>query len=108
MNMRGAGSPYDAIEAEVVPQVGKTAEAAKTMERLGFRVLHVANTSVSVQGSSAQWEQAFNVQFETRTKMRHPTSEISYSAPLAAVKVPVGLSEIIAAVEFAEPPQFFV
>ena len=103
--------PQDMIGAEVIPQSGKAVQAAKALQKLGFKVLHVGNTSVSVQAPEAVWRDHFPVTFEPRTKPRHPSSggePAAYQRPVQdPVPVPTGLGELIAAVAFAEPPEFF-
>src|SRR5262245_28079048 len=98
------------IGAEVVPKPGKSVEAAKALQHLGFKVLHIGKTSVSVQGSESLWREKFSVKFETRSKQQFPPSKgspKSYQRPVQdPVPVPVGLSELIASVAFNEPPEF--
>ncbi len=102
--------PQDNIGAEVVPQPGKAVEAAIALQKLGFRVLHVGNTSVSVQGPESFWREHFSVTFESRSKPQHPFSQqgtATYRRPVQdAVPVPVGLSELVSSVAFVEPPEF--
>jgi hypothetical protein len=103
--------PQTMIGAEVVPQAGKAVEAAKALQKLGFKVLHIGNTSVSVQGRESDWRDNFSVTFESRSKQQHSVSKAdaaSYRRPVQdPVPVPVGLSELIASVAFVEPPEFF-
>jgi hypothetical protein len=103
--------PRDVIGAEIVPVPGKAIESAKALQKLGFKVLHLGNTSVSVEGPEAIWQQNFPVTFEVRTKRPHANSagqEVSYRRPLQdPVPIPVGLHELIASVAFVEPPEFF-
>src|SRR5262245_29438329 len=75
----------ETIGAEVVPQPGKAVEAAKSLQKLGFKVLHVGNTSVSVQAPESVWRDNFSVTFESRSKPRHPPSQgdaVSYRRPV--------------------------
>ena len=103
--------PQQMIGAEVVPQPGKGVEAAKALQKLGFQVLHLGKTSISVQGTEAVWRDNFPVTFETRSKKQHPLPQAgaaSYQQPTQdPVRVPAGLSELIAEVAFAVPPEFF-
>ena len=103
--------PQDMIGAEVVPQSGKAVEAAKALQKLGFKVLHIGTTSVSVQGPEPLWQKNFPVTFESQSKSQHPHAK-SGATPFRRpvqdpVPIPIGLSELIAAVAFAEPPEFF-
>jgi hypothetical protein len=99
----------DLIGAEVVPQRGKAVAAANAFQKLGFKVLHIGKTSVSVQGSESLWRENFPVTFELRSKQQYPLSKgskVSYKRPAQdPVPVPVGLSELIASVAFVEPPE---
>jgi hypothetical protein len=101
----------DMIGAEIVPQSGKSVEAAKALQNLGFKVLHVANTSVSVQGSESVWRQNFPVTFQSHRKSQLPLSKgdpVSYQRPEQdPVPIPAGLNELIVSVAFVEPPEFF-
>src|SRR5262245_42507359 len=103
--------PKDMIGAEVVPQSGKAVEVAKAFQKLGFKVLHVGKTSISVQGPESVWRENFPVKFESRSKAQHPASggaAVSYRWPAHdPVQVPAGLGELIASVAFVEPPEFF-
>ena len=98
------------IGAEVVSQPDKTVEAAKALQKLGFKVLHIANTSISVQAPESVWLENFSVTFESHAKPPQslPQGGSSYRRPVQdPVPVPVGLRELIAAVAFVEPPRFF-
>jgi hypothetical protein len=100
----------DAIGAEVVPQPGKAVEAAKALQKLGFRVLHVGRTSVSVDGPEALWKAHFPVTFASRAEPPGPGGGRpgSYRRPVQdPVPVPAGLGELVAAVAFAVPPELF-
>ena len=102
--------PPPPFGAEVVPLPGKAAEAAKALQRMGLKVLHVGATSVSVQAPEAVWRERFAVAFEPAAKAQHPLpgGEVSYRRPTQeSVPVPTGLAELISAVAFAEPPEFF-
>lgn len=102
--------PRPMIGAEVVPQPGKAVEVAKALQKLGLKVLHIGHTSVSVQGLEAVWRDIFPVSFEAASKSQHPLAgaEVAYRRPTQdPVLVPTGLAELIAAVAFVEPPEFF-
>lgn len=103
--------PPDLIGAEVVPRSEKAVEAAKALQKLGFKVLHAGGTSVSVQGPQSLWQEHFRVTFETRSKQQHPFKKggaTSYQRPVEdPVPIPSELSELISAVAFVEPPEFF-
>ena len=51
--------PPPPIGAEVVPLPGKAADAAKALQKMGLKVLHVGATSVSVQAPEAVWRERF-------------------------------------------------
>jgi len=99
------------IGAEIVPLPRKAAECAKALQKLGLKVLHIADTSISVQGLETVWRENFRVAFESKSKQQHPSSggdPVPYRRPLSAsIPVPVGLSELIESVHFVEPPEFF-
>jgi hypothetical protein len=103
--------PQNLVGAEVVPQTGKSVEAAKLLQDHGFKVLHVGKTSVSVQGSEAVWQKHFSVAFESCSKqLHHPAigPAVSYRRPIhEPISIPPGLEEWIESVAFVEPPEFF-
>lgn len=98
------------IGAEVVPLPGRAVEAAKALQKLGLKVLHVGNTSVSVQGPESVWRENFPVTFAPASKSQLPLpgGAAPYPRPTQdPVPVPVGLAELISAVAFVEPPEYF-
>jgi hypothetical protein len=98
----------DAVAAEVVPVAGKSVEAAKALQKLGFKVFHVADTGVSAQGPQTLWEKTFRVTFAARTKEQAPGRAVSYRrVEQDPVPIPAGLDDLIRAVAFAEPPELF-
>ena len=103
--------PKDMIGAEVIPQPGKSVEAAKGLQDLGFKVLHIGKTSISVQGSPSLWEETFSITLETRSKSTRSSSgskDVPYRWPLEdPVPIPIPLKELITSVAFVEPPEFF-
>ena len=103
--------PRESIGAEVVPQPDKGVEAASALQRLGFKVLHIGKTSISVQGPESLWRDTFQIAFESRSKSQHPFSSggtVSYAWPVPEqVPIPAELRELIAAVAFVEPPELF-
>lgn len=101
----------DLIAAEVMPVAGKAAEAAKALQKLGLQVLHVGATSVSVQAAESVWTELLGLEFETRTKQRSTgplRGPVSYKWPLQEpAPIPLGLDQLVTAIAFVEPPEFF-
>jgi len=100
----------DLVSAEVAPASNRAIDAARALEQLGFRVLHIGPT-ISVRGPAALWTSTFNVPFERRTKRRAREMEGSEVAYLAArteqLQIPAELQDMVMAVMFQEPPEFF-
>ena len=100
----------DLVSAEVVPAPNRATDAARALERLGLRVLHIGPT-ISVQGSASLWASTFNVSFERRTKPRMREvegDEVSYlGARTEQMQVPAELHDVVREVMFVEPPEFF-
>lgn len=98
----------EAIAAEVVPSDPQRAgQAATALQRKGFRVLHVGG-SISVTGPRERWASVFGVSFVTRTKTVQAQlgREASYlRAEPTSVQVPADLTDLVADVAFAEPPE---
>lgn len=103
--------PHNMIGAEVVPLSGKSNEAAAMLQKLGFKVLHIGNTSVSVQGQKSLWKKHFSVSFESKSKQQHsfsPQGKVTYPVPKQdSVTIPADLKELITSVAFVVPPEFF-
>jgi hypothetical protein len=100
----------DLISAEVVPASNRAIDAARGLEQLGFRILHIGPT-ISVQGPASLWASTFNVSFERKTKRRLREiegSEVSYlAARTEQMQIPAELHDVVREVMFMEPPEFF-
>ena len=100
----------DLVSAEVFPAPDRATDAARALERLGLRVLHIGPT-ISVQGSASLWTSLFNVSFERRAKPRMRGVEGGEASYLEArteyMRVPEELQETVREVTFVEPPEFF-
>ena len=97
------------ISAEVEPLPRRAARAARELERLGFRVLHIGPT-ISVQGSLGLWKSTFKISFKRRRKRLSDLTDEERSFALPdrdPVPVPSDLQNLIASVSFAEPPEFY-
>lgn len=96
------------IAAEVVPTREPHAErTAQALQDRGFRVLHVGR-SVSVEAPRTRWEETFGVSFAPHTKTVQAAigSQRTYlRADEASVRIPPDLTDLVAAVAFAEPPE---
>lgn len=100
----------DLVSAEVAPAHNRATDAARALERLGLRVLHIGPT-ISVQGPASLWTSTFNVSFERRTRpgMREVEgSDLSYlRAQTEQMQIPPEMQDMIREVMFVEPPEFF-
>ncbi|MGI8574764.1 MAG: hypothetical protein ACR2MA_05350 [Egibacteraceae bacterium] len=100
----------DVIAAEVEPSAAERApEAARALQSLGFRVLHVGLT-ISVQASRQQWEDTFRVAFTRREApvMRELDSRASHQeAASDTVVIPEPLHGLVAGIAFIRPPELF-
>lgn len=99
------------IAAEIEPQPDRARQAAAAMQRLGFRVLHIGPT-ISVQGPQPLWEATFNVAFQPQRKRVvaeiEEGGEVTYQQAITEhLRIPEGLRDLLAAVMFVEPPEFF-
>ena len=103
--------PDEEISAEVVPVPEKAVQAAKALQKLGFKVFHVGSHSISVRAPESVWSEVFPVRFEARDKRRSAgfeSARVSYRRPVPEhVPVPTGLDELIQSIAFAEPPELF-
>jgi hypothetical protein len=99
----------EVIAAEARPRPERATQAARALQRLGFRVFHVGAT-ISIQGSQALWETVFGVSFTPRSEAAEDTGFFP-SLPPAAVegtlRVPPELEGLIDEVTFVHPPEFF-
>ena len=98
------------ISAEIEPAPQRAQQAALALQRLGFRIMHIGAT-ISVQAPRSLWETAFNVTFEQRKKTviaEVAGSETTYLSALTEdVPIPTELQDLIVAVAFVEPPEFY-
>lgn len=99
----------DFVAAEIEPVPGRAQAAARALQRLGFRVLHIGAT-ISVEGPTRLWTATFNVSFEPRQATTvselGPDSMTTYQQAGAAI-VPPQLDGLVHEVAFVRPPEFF-
>jgi len=98
------------ISAEIIPKEGKAEEAAKALQKLGFKILHVGVT-ISVEGQESLWKSEFKVCFRTKERERLPEVEgtrVDFRVPeLDEIAIPARLQHLVSLVAFVEPPQFY-
>jgi hypothetical protein len=103
-------SEQEQISAEIQPTPNHAELAARQLQQLGFRVLHIGPT-ISVDGPRFLWEQTFHIGFQLRRKQTMagvPESEVTFYQPTTdVVSVPENLRDVVAEVSFVEPPEFF-
>ncbi|MDP8927941.1 MAG: hypothetical protein M3O70_04995 [Actinomycetota bacterium] len=100
---------HPVVAAEIEPVAGRAQAAARGLQRLGFRVLHIGPT-ISVEGPKSLWAATFNVSFEPRQ-----TTTVSELGPdrgatyqeAGAVNIPAELEGLVHEVAFVRPPEFF-
>jgi len=101
--------PPKTISAEITALPNQASQAAKVLQRMGFRILHIGPT-ISVQGSQALWESTFQVSFMTKKKTisKETGVENTYlKARMDTMHIPSTLEELITEVSFVEPPELF-
>ena len=97
------------ISAEIEPFPNKANQAAKTLHRLGFKILHIGST-ISVEAQRSLWESTFSVSFQKKKKITiaEIESEVIYLSPITdSLSIPEELKSLIAEVMFVEPPEFY-
>ncbi len=96
------------VSAEIEPLPGRAQAAAKALQQLGLRVLHIGQT-ISVEGSERVWRSTFHVAFTSRKKTIIAgigESEVTYrTAAEDTLSIPSQLRGLVAAVSFVEPPE---
>ena len=104
---RSLSSPDEPVTAETVEQFGPTeatvAEARRQLEELGFFVPH-SGVTLTVQGDVACFERVFGVKLAVEEDGR--TGGLAVRIEGEPV-VPDSLSDVVEAVVFPEPPEFF-
>lgn len=101
--------PGALIAAEVTPHPGQAQQAARALQGLGFRVLHVGLT-ISVQAPQALWRETFGVRFTRQKKGVLNETGLSRAYLVArpqTLRIPPELESCIAAIAFVEPPELF-
>ena len=97
------------VSGEIEPHPNQAARAAKALQQLGFRILHIGPT-ISVQGPQRLWESTFSVRFEVKRKRTSAETgaEATYPQPQPdPVPVPAELQGLIRSVAIVEPPEWF-
>lgn len=99
------------ISAEVEPEPNQGNQAALALQRLGFRILHIGPT-ISVQGPESLWVTTFGVSFKPQKKTvvaeLEEQGEVTYQKALTEhMHLPPELQNLVAAVMFVEPPEFY-
>lgn len=97
------------ISGEIEPCANQAARAAKTLQQIGFRVLHIGPT-ISVQGTPELWESTFSVRFELRRKRTSAETEAEtvYAHPQHdRASIPLRLQGLIHSIAIVEPPEWF-
>lgn len=97
------------IAAEVTPHSGQAQQAARILQGLGFRILHVGLT-ISVQAPQALWRETFGVRFTRQKKgvLKETGLSRAYLAPRPeTLQIPPALKDRIADIAFVVPPELF-
>lgn len=98
------------ISAEIQPLPNQVNQAARALQSLGFRILHIGQT-ISVQAPRSLWETTFNVSFTNDQKNvlpEIPTGRVTYPSSVTdKMRIPSQLKDSVADVMFQEPPEFF-
>jgi hypothetical protein len=99
----------DVISGEIKPCANQAARAAKTLQQIGFRVLHIGPT-ISVQGAQRLWEATFSMRFRSARKRTSAEagSESVYPSPgHDPVAIPKQFQGLIESIAIVEPPEWF-
>ncbi len=98
------------ISAEIQPLPNQANQAAKALQSLGFRILHIGPT-ISVQAPRSLWESTFNVSFVPQKKTVMPEiekGEVTYPKAITDnMRIPEHLQSVITDVMFVEPPELY-
>lgn len=105
----------EAITAENIAKyrAGKEAieEVSQKLDRLGFKVVQVGPTGLTISGDKSRFEEVFQTTLQARkrevlgSKIRG--AEASYYEATVPVKVPPDLSSLVVDVVLPTPPEFF-
>ena len=86
-------------------------EVSQKLNRLGFQVVQVGPTSLTISGDKSRFEEVFQTTLQARKRevlgSKIPGAEASYYEATAPVKVPPELSSLVADVVLPTPPEFF-
>jgi hypothetical protein len=97
------------ISGEITPCANQAARAAKKLQQIGFRVLHIGPT-ISVQGAQRLWEAAFSIRFHLERKQTSADigAESAYPRPdHDPVAIPKQFQGLIESIAIVEPPEWF-
>lgn len=101
--------PVPVISGEIEPCANQAARAAKTLQQIGFRVLHIGPT-ISVQGAQRLWESTFSMRFHSGRKRTSAETgaESVYPRPdHDPVAIPARFQGLIQSIAIVEPPEWF-
>jgi subtilase family serine protease len=86
-------------------------EVSQKLNRLGFQVVQVGPTSLTISGDKSRFEEVFQTTLQARKRevlgSKIPGAETSYYEATAPVKVPPELSSQVVDVVLPTPPEFF-
>jgi hypothetical protein len=98
------------IPAEVTPVTGQEHDAARHLQSLGLKILHIAST-ISVTAPQTFWETTFGVRFElVQEQTTNTVGRRQKAFPRAmsgTLSIPESLRSLIEDISFVEPPDFF-
>ncbi len=101
--------PIKVISGEIEPCANQAARAAKTLQQLGFRILHIGPT-ISVQGAQRLWESTFSMRFQFKRKRTSTETQAEAVYPQAQpdpVSIPLTFQGLIRSIAIVEPPEWF-
>lgn len=101
--------PIKLISGEIEPCANQAARAAKRLQQLGFRILHIGPT-ISVQAAQGLWESTFSMRFEFKRKRTSAEAgvEAIYPQPQQdPVLIPESFQGLIHSIAVVEPPEWF-
>lgn len=97
------------ISGEITPCTNQAARAAKKLQQIGFRVLHIGPT-ISVQGAQRLWESTFSIRFHLERKQTSAETGVESVYPRPdhdPVAIPAQFQGLIQSIAIVEPPEWF-
>ena len=98
------------LTAEIIPKPNKSQQAARALQKTGFRVLSIS-FSITIEGEPELFSEIFNVRLQKLSKdvlsLLPESVEKEFYKLEKAPTIPAEFEELIKDILFTEPPEYY-